>query len=236
MMLQLKNVNAGYGHANVLNDLTLDVEKGKIVTIVGPNGAGKTTTLRTICGLVKITKGEIYFDGQKISGMSSDKIVRCGLAHCPEGRQIWPKMTVLENLQLGAFSRKDKDEIQNDIEKMFNTFPILRERQNQLAESLSGGEQQALAVARSLMLRPKMILFDEPSLGLSPILVKETLNMIAELPKRQNVTVLLVEQNARAALKIADWGYVLEKGSVVLSGPAAELANNKYVQKAYLGM
>jgi branched-chain amino acid transport system ATP-binding protein len=236
MMLQLKNVNAGYGHANVLNDLTLDVEKGKIVTIVGPNGAGKTTTLRTICGLVKITKGEIYFDGQKISGMSPDKIVRCGLAHCPEGRQIWPKMTVLENLQLGAFSRKDKDEIQNDIEKMFNTFPILRERQNQLAESLSGGEQQALAVARSLMLRPKMILFDEPSLGLSPILVKETLNMIAELPKRQNVTVLLVEQNARAALKIADWGYVLEKGSVVLSGPAAELANNKYVQKAYLGM
>ncbi|WP_335582392.1 ABC transporter ATP-binding protein [Candidatus Formimonas warabiya] len=155
MMLQLNQVNAGYGNVKVLNDLTLDVEKGKIVAIVGPNGAGKTTTLRTICGLVKITQGDIHFDGHKISGLPSDKIVRYGLAHCPEGRQIWPKMTVLENLQLGAFTRKDKDGIFADMENMFHTFHILRERQNQLAESLSGGEQQALAVARALMLRPK---------------------------------------------------------------------------------
>jgi len=236
MMLQLKKVNAGYGHVKVLNDLTLDVEKGKIITIVGPNGAGKTTTLRTICGLVKITSGEIYFDGQKISKMLPHKIVRCGLAHCPEGRQIWPKMTVLENLQLGAFSRKDRDGILEDIEKMFKVFNILRERQSQLAESLSGGEQQALAIARALMLRPKMILFDEPSMGLSPILVKETLKLITQLSEKQNITVLLVEQNARAAFKISDWGYVLEKGSIVLSGPSSQLANDKYVQKAYLGM
>ena len=235
-MLQIKGVNAGYGNVKVLNNLTLDVEENKIVTIVGPNGAGKTTTLRTICGLVKVSGGEIYFDNQKISKMPSHKIVRCGIAHCPEGRQIWPKMTVIENLKLGAFSRKDKDGILEDIEKMFNTFKILKERRNQLAESLSGGEQQALAVARALMLRPKMILFDEPSLGLSPILVKDTLNIIARLPEKQNVTVILVEQNARAAFKISDWGYVLEKGSVVLSGPCSQLANDNYVMKSYLGM
>ncbi len=236
MMLQLQDVHAGYGHVKVLNGLTLEVPEGKIVTIVGPNGAGKTTTLRTICGLVKCTAGKMLFNGVETTKLSSDKIVRLGLAHCPEGRQIWPKMTVLENLELGAFSCKDKKQVKTDIEKMFLTFPILKARQNQLAESLSGGEQQALAVARALMLRPRMILFDEPSLGLSPILVQETLQLIADLPKTQNVTVLLVEQNARAALKIADWGYVLEKGKIVLAGPAQQIAEDDYVRKAYLGI
>ena len=236
IILELKNVCSGYGPAQVLNELSIKVEQGKIVTIVGPNGAGKTTTLRTICGLLKVTSGEITFDGQNITGMASDKIVRAGIAHCPEGRQVWPKMTVMENLELGAFTRSDQAGIKADIDKMFEIFPIIKPRSNQLAESLSGGEQQALAIARALMLRPKMILFDEPSLGLSPILISATLNLIADLPAKQGITVLIVEQNVRMALKISDWGYVLEKGRVALEGPAKELAKDEHVKTSYLGM
>ena len=234
MLLELHDVCTGYGMVQVLNGLSLHVQEGQLVTIVGPNGAGKTTTLRTICGLLPVTRGEILFAGQRIDNMKSDKIVRLGIAHCPEGRQIWPSMTVMENLELGAFIRKSG--VKADIERMFTLFPILKERKNQLAGSLSGGEQQSLAVARALMLRPKLILFDEPSLGLSPKLINETLSLIKRINQEEGISVLLVEQNARMALKIADEGYVLEKGVSVLEGKASSLANDDYVQKSYLGM
>lgn len=234
MLLEINNVHAAYGPVNVLNGLSLSIEAGKLVTIVGPNGAGKTTTLRTICGLLKVTKGDIVFDGKRIDNLPSNKIVRLGIAHCPEGRQIWPSMTVMENLELGAFIHKSG--VKADIERMFSVFPILKERKNQHAGSLSGGEQQALAVARAMMLRPKLILFDEPSLGLSPKLINETLAYIKQINVQDGITVLLVEQNARIALKIADWGYVLEKGKIALDGQASELSGNDYVRKSYLGM
>ena len=234
MLLEINDVYAGYGMVRVLNGLSLQVEEGKLVTIVGPNGAGKTTTLRTICGLLPVSKGEIVFEGTRIDKLKSSKIVRLGIAHCPEGRQIWPNMTVMENLELGAFIH-NKD-VKKDIDHMFSLFPILKERKNQHAGSLSGGEQQSLAVARALMLRPKLILFDEPSLGLSPKLIKETLMLIHRINREEGISVLLVEQNARMALKLADDGYVLEKGAVALSGKASELADNEYVKKSYLGM
>ncbi len=234
MLLELNNVHAGYGMVKVLNGLSMHVEEGKLVTIVGPNGAGKTTTLRTICGLLPVTEGEIIFNGERIDKLKSDKIVKLGIAHCPEGRQIWPNMTVLENLELGAFIRKEN--VKADIKRMFSLFPILKERKHQHAGSLSGGEQQSLAVARALMLRPKLILFDEPSLGLSPKLISETLSLIQRINQEEGISVLLVEQNARMALRIADDGYVLEKGEIALEGKASELSDNDYVRKSYLGM
>lgn len=235
-LLTLKNVNSGYGPVQILKDLTLEVEEGKIVTLIGSNGAGKTTTLRTISGLIKPISGEIHFNKKRIDNLQSNQIVNCGIAHCPEGRQIWPKMTVQENLDLGAYIRRDMAEIKKDIENMFSVFPILKTRRNQLAESLSGGEQQALAIARALLLKPKLILFDEPSLGLSPILIKETLKVIENINKIEGITVLLVEQNATMALQMSDYGYVLEKGSISLEGTADQLINNDHVRKSYLGM
>ena len=227
MLLELHEVCTGYGMVQVLNGLSLHVEEGKLVTIVGPNGAGKTTTLRTICGLLPVTKGEILFAGERIDNLKSDKIVRMGIAHCPEGRQIWPNMTVMENLELGAFIHRSG--VKADIDRMFTLFPILKERKNQHAGSLSGGEQQSLAVARALMLRPKLILFDEPSLGLSPKLITETLSLIKRINQEEGISVLLVEQNARMALKIAHEGYVLEKGVSVLEGKASSLANDEQI-------
>lgn len=235
-LLTIKNVNSGYGPVQILNNLNLEVEEGKIVTLIGSNGAGKTTTLRTICGLIKPTSGEIHFNGRKIDNLPPDQIVSCGIAHCPEGRQIWPKMTVQENLDLGAYIRRDMTNIRKDIENMFSVFPILKTRRSQLAESLSGGEQQALAIARALLLKPKLILFDEPSLGLSPILIQETLKVIKKINQNDGITVLLVEQNATMALQMSDYGYVIEKGHISLEGAAEQLINNDHVRKSYLGM
>ena len=235
MLLELNDVNAAYGLNKILNGVNLQVEQGSIVTMIGPNGAGKTTTLRTICGLLPVSKGEIIFQGKKIDKMKSNKIVKAGIAHCPEGRQIWPAMTVAENLELGGYIYNSAT-CKSEIKRMYELFPILKERQKQLAGSLSGGEQQVLAIARALMSRPKLILFDEPSLGLSPKLVNEILMLIKKINVEVGVSVLLVEQNAKMALKIAKDGYVLEKGVVTMKDKAVNLRDNDYIKKAYLGM
>ncbi len=234
-MLEISNIDVFYGDSQALTDITLKVNQGEIVTIIGANGAGKTTTLKAISGLLKPRKGSILFKGKNISTTTPGRIVRLGIAHCPEGRQLWPEMTVLENLEMGAFTRNDKDSVQKDIESLMDMFPIIRQRKNQLAQSLSGGEQQALAIARALISKPEVVLFDEPSLGLSPILVKEIINKIKDLRDKQGLTILLVEQNAFAALNIADHGYVYEKGKIVLEDEGKKLLNNSYVKRAYLG-
>lgn len=235
MLLELNDVHAAYGLTKVLNGVSIQVEEGSIVTMVGPNGAGKTTTLRAICGLLPISKGEIIFRDQRIDKMKSNKIVKVGIAHCPEGRQIWPAMTVVESLELGGYIYNSAI-CKNDIERMYELFPILKERKKQLAGSLSGGEQQVLAVARALMSRPKLILFDEPSLGLSPKLVSEILMLIKKINIEEGISVLLIEQNAKMAFKIANNGYVLEKGVIAMKDKAENLRDNDYVKKAYLGM
>ena len=235
MLLELKNIYASYGAAKVLNGVNIEVEEGSLVAMVGPNGAGKTTTLRAISGLLPISKGEIIFQGQKINQMKSSKIVKAGQAHGPEERQIWQAMTVAENIELGGYIHNSSAR-KSDLKKMYELFPILRERQKQLAGSLSGGEQQLLAIARALMSRPKLILFDEPSLGLSPKLVKEILMLIKKINIEDGISVLLVEQNAKMALRIADNGYILEGGVVTMKDKAISLRNNEYVKKAYLGM
>ncbi len=235
MLLELNNVHVTYGLTKVLNGVSLGVEDGSLVTMVGPNGAGKTTTLRAISGLLPISKGEIIFQGQRIDKMKPNKIVKAGIAHCPEGRQIWPAMTVVENIELGGYIYNSAI-CKSDIEKMYELFPILKERHNQLAGSLSGGEQQVLAIARALMSRPKLILFDEPSMGLSPKLVNRILTLIKKINVEDGISVLLVEQNAKMALNIADDGYILEKGFVTMKDKAPSLRDNDYVKKAYLGM
>ncbi len=235
MLLELNNVNANYGLTKVLNGVNLEVREGALVTMVGPNGAGKTTMLRAISALLPISSGEIIFQGQRIDKMKPNEIVKLGIAHCPEGRQIWPAMTVAENIELGGYIY-DSVTCRKDMEKMYELFPILKERKNQLAGSLSGGEQQVLAIARALMSRPKLILFDEPSLGLAPKMVKEILRLIKRLNIVDGIAVLLVEQNAKMALKIADDAYVLEKGVITMSDKAQNLCNNDFVKKAYLGM
>ena len=232
MLLELHEVCTGYGMVQVLNGLSLHVEEGKLVTIVGPNGAGKTTTLRTICGLLPVTKGEILFAGERIDNLKSDKIVKMGIAHCPEGRQIWPNMTVMENLELGAFIHRSG--VKADIDRMFTLFPILKERKNQHAGSLSGGEQQSLAVARALMAKPDMIMLDEPSTGLAPLVIKSIFEIIKNV-RDTGTTVLLVEQNAKMALGIADRGYVLKNGRIVMEDTGKNLLTNDDVRKAYLG-
>ncbi len=235
-MLEINNMDVFYGDSQALTDITLNVNKGEIVTIIGSNGAGKTTTLKTISGLLKPKRGTINFKGTNIGVVSPSRIVKMGIAHCPEGRQLWPEMTVMENLEMGAFTREDKDDVKKDAEMLMEMFPIIKQRKNQLAQSLSGGEQQALAIARALISKPDMILFDEPSLGLSPILVTEIIKTIQELRDKQGLTILLVEQNAFVSLNIADRGYVYEKGKIVLEDEGKKLLANPHIKKAYLGM
>jgi branched-chain amino acid transport system ATP-binding protein len=233
-MLKLDNITLHRGPTRVLDGVSLAVDEGELVALIGANGAGKTTVLRTISGLLSPSQGTITFRGKEIQGAASDLIVRLGIAHCPEERKIWPQMTVLEHLDLGAFIREDRDAIRADFEKVFEIFPVLEERRDQLAGTLSGGQQQMLAIGRALMSRPKLLLFDEPSLGLAPMLVETIGRMIAQI-RDQGTTVLLVEQNASLALRLADRAYVLETGRVTLSGPAQQLVANPDVHRAYLG-
>ena len=233
-MLKIENLHVAYGGIQALRGISLEVPDGKIVTLIGANGAGKSTTLRTISGLVKAASGSITWNGEELLGKPIDKIVTTGIAMSPEGRRVFPDMTVLENLKIGAYLRKDKAEIQKDIQWVYSLFPRLEERHWQLAGTLSGGEQQMLAVGRALMSRPKLMMLDEPSLGLAPLVVQDIFTIIREI-NRQGVTVLLVEQNANMALKIADQAYVLETGNITMSGTGAELLVNEKVREAYLG-
>jgi len=233
-LLQLDKVHAGYGPIEVLKGISLDVNEGEIVTMIGANGAGKTSTLMCISGVNKVRSGRIVFNGGEIQNLKPNVIVGLGLSQSPEGRKIFPRLTVLENLQMGAFTRNDPAGIRDDIEKAFAMFPILRERQSQAGGTLSGGEQQMLAVARAIMCRPKLLLLDEPSLGLAPMICIKIFDVAREL-NRQGTTVLLVEQNARMALKLAHRGYVMETGSIVMADRADVLLNDKRIQDAYLG-
>jgi branched-chain amino acid transport system ATP-binding protein len=234
MLLELRDVVVRYGKATALQGISMDVDQGEIVTLIGSNGAGKTTTLRTVSGLSTPSSGEIRFQGKLISGVEPHEIVRMGVAHVPEGRRVFGPMTVQENLELGAFLRTDRLAMAQDLNRMYESFPRLKERRRQAAGSLSGGEQQMLAIARALMTSPKVLLLDEPSLGLSPILVREVGKIISRI-NAQGVTVILIEQNARMALKLANRAYILELGKIILQGNGRELANNDGVKKAYLG-
>ncbi|MBR0262091.1 MAG: ABC transporter ATP-binding protein [Selenomonadaceae bacterium] len=233
-MLEVKDINVYYGAIHAIKGISLSVEEGEIVTLIGANGAGKSTTLRTISGLLKPKTGEINFLNKNIAGMPAHKIVREGISQVPEGRRIFAEMTVQENLELGAFTRTDTEEIQNDFKMVFGRFPRLEERRLQLAGTLSGGEQQMLAMGRALMSRPKLLLMDEPSMGLAPLLIREIFNIIVDINKT-GTTVLLVEQNANMALSIANRAYVLETGRITISGDAKELAASEDIRKAYLG-
>ena len=232
-MLKINSINVYYGHIHAIQDVGLVVGRGEIVTIIGANGAGKTTVLKTIMGLLRSPTGSITFEEEDIGACPTAKIVGKGIALVPEGRRIFPRLSVADNLVLGAYSRKDKF-IQSDLDKMYQMFPRMAERRTQMAGTLSGGEQQMLAIGRGLMSRPKLLLLDEPSMGLAPVLVSQIFRTIVEI-NREGVTILLVEQNARRALAIANRGYVLEAGKGVLEGSATDLANNDQVQKAYLG-
>lgn len=233
-LLEINNIHVYYGAIHALKGISLKVEEGQIVALIGANGAGKTTTLRTISGLLHPKEGSILYHGEPLHEMKAQSIVKAGISHVPEGRRIFAPLTVMENLELGAFLRNDKDGIQKDLEAIFQSFPRLKERTFQQAGTLSGGEQQRLAMGRALMSRPKVLLLDEPSMGLSPIFVQEIFNIIRRI-NEQGTTVLLVEQNARMALSIADYAYVLETGTISLEGTGAELASSEEVQKAYLG-
>jgi branched-chain amino acid transport system ATP-binding protein len=232
--LVIKDLNLYYGGIHALKDINLKVMEGEIITLIGANGAGKTSTLRAISGLEKIKSGSITFDGKPINEVEAHKLVAGGLSHVPEGRKIFGNLTVMENLELGAYLRKDKEEVKKDYELIFEKFPILKERIKQNAGTLSGGQQQMLAIGRALMNRPKMLLLDEPSMGLAPMVVKQIFDTIVEINKT-GTTILLVEQNANMALSIADRAYVLETGSVVLEGDAKELMKNDKIRAAYLG-
>lgn len=237
-MLKLQSVMTYYGRVLALRGISLHVEPGEIVAMVGPNGAGKTTALNTISGVLTPKSGKVVFDGKDITGRPAEKLVEMGLVQIPEGRQLFPGMSVYENLMLGAYRRSRHDKraaVQDDLEKVYSIFPILMERGKQAAGTLSGGEQQMLAIGRALMSRPRMLLLDEPSMGLAPLIVKEIFKVIADLRKDGGTTVLVVEQNAKAALAIAKRAYVLETGRVVMEGPAPELARNPEIQRAYLG-
>ncbi|WP_251319239.1 ABC transporter ATP-binding protein [Flintibacter muris] len=233
-MLNIENLHVAYGGIQALRGISLQVPDGKIVTLIGANGAGKSTTLRTITGLVKAQSGSIQWNGEELLGKSIDRIISSGIAMSPEGRRVFPDMSVLENLKIGAYLRRDKGEIEKDIQWVYQLFPRLEERSWQMAGTLSGGEQQMLAVGRALMSRPKLMMLDEPSLGLAPLVVQDIFSIITEINK-QGVTILLIEQNANMALKIADLAYVLETGNITLSGTGAELLANEKVKEAYLG-
>lgn len=233
-MLKLDNINLYYGVIHALKNISLEVEQGEIVTLIGANGAGKTSTLRAISGLEPIKSGNITFKGSPLNKVPSNKIVSLGLSHVPEGRRVFPELTVMENLELGAYLRKDKAGIKQDLEIVFSKFPRLKEREKQAAGTLSGGEQQMLAIGRALMNRPEMLLLDEPSMGLAPLVVKDIFDTIVEINK-SGTTVLLVEQNANMALAIAHRAYVLETGKIVTSGNAQDLLNDAAIKNAYLG-
>ena len=233
-MLKIDNIDVYYGAIHALKGISLTVNKGEIVTLIGANGAGKSTALRTISGLLKPKNGKISFEGQEITGAKAHEIVKLGISQVPEGRRIFTEMTVMENLDMGAFTRKDKDGIKEDLAQVFKRFPRLEERRDQLAGTLSGGEQQMLAMGRALMSRPNLLLLDEPSMGLAPLLIKEIFHIIEDINKT-GTTVLLVEQNANMALSIANRAYVLETGRITLAGDAKKLAASEDVRKAYLG-
>ena len=233
-MLALDKLSVSYGNIAAVQDVSLEVHKGEIVTLIGSNGAGKSTTLRTISGLLRPRHGQVLFEGRRISGMAGHEVVKAGICHSPEGRRIFQRMTVSENLDLGAFLRKDNEQIAADRENVLTLFPVLRERMQQKAGTMSGGEQQMLAVGRALLGNPKLLLLDEPSMGLAPVLVDVIFETIAKI-RDQGVTVLLVEQNALAALRIADYAYVLESGRLALQGDAADLLKDESLTKAYLG-
>ena len=234
-MLEIKNLVVQYGAIAALHGISLSVPDGKIVTLIGANGAGKTTTLKSVSGLIKPVSGEILYSGENIAGLAPHRIVARGVSQSPEGRMIFANLTVHENLQLGAYLQKNRETVRRELERVFVLFPRLKEREKQVAGTLSGGEQQMLAIGRALMSRPRLLLLDEPSLGLAPLLVKTIFEKIVEINRETGLTILLVEQNANLALEISHFGYVLETGKVVLQGPCAELRQNPKVKSAYLG-
>ena len=235
-MLKLKNIMTYYGNIQALKGVSINVSEGEIITLIGANGAGKTTTLMSISGVVPPRSGEIFFEDKPIHNLPGNEIVAMGLCQVPEGRRIFPYLTVSENLDMGAFLRTDGEGIKKDIEYIFDLFPILAERRNQAGGTLSGGEQQMLAISRALMAKPRLLLLDEPSLGLAPLIVKQIFDIIRKIRSEQNTTIFLVEQNANMALKIADRGYVMENGKITLTDTAADLLANDAVKKAYLGI
>ena len=235
-MLKLSNVQTFYGKIQALRDVSMEISEGEIVTLIGANGAGKTTTLMSISGIVPPRSGEIVFEGQSIQAMSPHKIVDLGICQVPEGRRIFPYLTVSENLDMGAFLRTDKDAIRQDLEYIFELFPILSQRRHQAGGTLSGGEQQMLAISRALMARPRLLLMDEPSLGLAPLIVRQIFEIIRKINAENNTTIFLVEQNANLALKVASRGYVMENGRITLSDSSKNLLSNEEVKKAYLGL
>jgi len=235
MLLEIRDASVNYAKVSAIRNISMAVPDGGIVTIIGGNGAGKTTTLRAISGLERLKSGEIHFDGERIDGLPADRIVARGIAHVPEGRRVFPDLTVEENLRTGAFLRRDRAAIEADLEQTFERFPRLRERRLQLARTMSGGEQQMLAIGRALMTRPRLLLMDEPSMGLAPIIVEEIASIIEQI-SAQGVPVVLVEQNAELALDLADYAYVLETGDLALEGLANELHDNEHVRAAYLGV
>ncbi|MGC9941203.1 MAG: ABC transporter ATP-binding protein [Verrucomicrobiota bacterium] len=234
-MLEIKNLTVGYGGIPALHGISLSVGAGSIVTLIGSNGAGKTTTLKTVSGLLVPKTGEIIYEGKNIAGMRPHEIVKRGLSHVPEGRMVFANLTVLENLQMGAYLVRDKKLVRRELEFVFATFPRLKEREQQIAGTLSGGEQQMLAIGRALMVRPEFLMLDEPSLGLAPLLVKTIFEKIVEINRERRLTILLVEQNANRALEISHFGFVLETGKITLQGDAASLRANPQVKSAYLG-
>ncbi len=235
-MLKIRNINTFYGNIQALKDVSIDIAEGEIITLIGANGAGKTTTLMSVCGVVPPRSGEILFKGQPIHRLSPDKIVPLGICQVPEGRLIFPYMTVMENLDMGAYLRHDKAGIKHDLEYVFNLFPILAQRKSQAGGTLSGGEQQMLAMSRALMARPRLLLLDEPSLGLAPLIIRQIFEIIEKINEESNTTVFLVEQNANQALKVAHRGYVMENGRISLTDSAESLMKNEDVKRAYLGL
>lgn len=235
-VLSINNLESFYGPIMAIRGVSLEVREGQIVTVLGANGAGKTTLLKTISGVMNPEKGEIVYEGRNVAGQEPDRIVRAGIVHVPEGREVFPLLTVEENLRMGAYVRPDADGVRRDHEMVYSYFPILAERRRQAAGTLSGGQQQMLAIGRGLMARPKLMLLDEPSLGLSPLLVKEIFSIIRRLNREQGVTMMLVEQNARVALEVADYGYVMELGRLVMADDSERLLASKDVQEFYLGV
>ncbi|KAF1069011.1 MULTISPECIES: ABC transporter ATP-binding protein [unclassified Variovorax] len=235
-LLSLRAISAAYGRIQALSHVSVDVPEGEIVALLGSNGAGKTTTLNCISNIVDCTEGEVRLAGERIDRLGSDALVKRGIVQVPEGRQVFRDMSVRENLDLGAYLRRDRAGIRNDLEAVYAMFPRLKERQGQMAATLSGGEQQMLAIGRAVMARPRVMLFDEPSMGLSPLLVEQMFEIIERLHREQKITILLVEQNVQLALAVSSYGYILENGEISLHGPAAQLANDEAVRRAYLGV